>query len=261
MIGLAGALAFLAVFALIPAVPLGRLRARAPASARPLLARAGRAAPMILPALLGGFMAGLPGAALGAAATVIVAPAATVVRRARARKESVRLEDEVIRGCHALAGRLRIGLVPAQALAAVAQEVSLFAEVGARAAVGGRIPEAIREAGVGRVDAVASLAAAWQVSARSGASLVEVLEAQGKRLTARRDTRRLVAAELAAPRATGRTLATLPAVGLCLGYFFGGDPLAFLTGSFLGWSCLIGGLALACVGVAWTERLADQAAR
>jgi tight adherence protein B len=69
--------------------------------------------------------------------------------------------------------------------------------------------------------------------------------------------RRQVSAGLAGARATARLLASLPILGLCLGYAVGARPLTFLTGTQVGWLCLAVGLALAGVGLFWVERLAD----
>ena len=83
-------------------------------------------------------------------------------------------------------------------------------------------------------ESLVELGIAWEVAERTGASLNATLDALTGRLSARRTVGHMVAAELSAPRATGRLLAVLPVAGVLLGYSFGGDPLAFLTGSLPG---------------------------
>jgi tight adherence protein B len=104
------------------------------------------------------------------------------------------------------------------------------------------------------------LARAWQVSVGSGASLTGTLEGVAVGLAADQSLRAVVGSELAAPRATGKLMAALPALGLGMGYLIGGDPLDWLAGSPTGWACLVAGVGLACAGVLWIENLARRAA-
>ena len=62
--------------------------------------------------------------------------------------------------------------------------------------------------------------------------------------------------QLAGPRATARTLATLPLIGLLLGVLMGADPIGWLLGSALGLGCLAGGAVLTGLGILWTSRIA-----
>ena len=64
-------------------------------------------------------------------------------------------------------------------------------------------------------------------------------------------------AALGPPRATAKMLATLPVIGVLLGTAMGVDPLDFLLTTGTGNVCLLGGLALALLGLWWVERLAD----
>jgi tight adherence protein B len=66
---------------------------------------------------------------------------------------------------------------------------------------------------------------------------------------------REVAIEAGPARATARLMAVLPIFGLGLGLLLGVNPVAVLVGSGLGVACLVGGLALACCGVWWIERI------
>ena len=67
--------------------------------------------------------------------------------------------------------------------------------------------------------------------------------------------------ELAAARASGRIMGLLPLVGLLMGHVIGARPTVFLTTTWLGRGCLVGATLLACLGVLWSESLADRVAR
>ena len=75
--------------------------------------------------------------------------------------------------------------------------------------------------------------------------------------TAREDAEidREVQAEAAPARATGRLMAILPVLGLSLGAGMGADPVYVLTSTVVGATCLAGGVALACVGIVWVDRI------
>ena len=66
---------------------------------------------------------------------------------------------------------------------------------------------------------------------------------------------RLVAGELAAPRATGKLLAGLPLLGIAMGYLTGGDPVDFLINQPLGRIALAAAICLVCAGLVWTTLL------
>jgi tight adherence protein B len=206
----------------------------------------------------GAVVAGGSGATVCFAVGLPVITALVVWRRHRARRGAVRTAADVATACRLLAGLLRLGHVPAAALRVAASDCPLLAEVVAVQQVGGSIPPVLKRLGArpgGR--GLAELAAAWEVSDRTGASLGATLEALAARLVAAEAVNDVVSAELAAPRATGRLLAVLPVAGLVLGYGMGGDPVAFLTGSAAGQVSLALGVALGCAGVLWTERIAD----
>ncbi len=108
---------------------------------------------------------------------------------------------------------------------------------------------------------LASAAACWSVAAAQGAGLADALDrivAQDRRAE---EVRRQLEAHLAAPRATARMLALLPALGLLLGVAVGGDPLGWLLGTPLGWACLVTGLLLIAAGLAWATRIVARTER
>jgi tight adherence protein B len=182
------------------------------------------------------------------------------VRSSRSRAASVSTRADTIATLDLLAAELRAGILPAVALAGLADDAPLLRPAAAAARHGGDVVAALRSAstepGAG---ALADLAGAWQVAERAGAPLAHVLD---RVATAARDDAevdREVTAEAAPARATGRLMAVLPVLGLGLGAGMGADPVRVLTGTVVGSSCLAAGVALACAGVFWVDRIVATA--
>ncbi|WP_051215578.1 type II secretion system F family protein [Granulicoccus phenolivorans] len=208
------------------------------------------------------YLAGGPGTLAPVVALGLVT--ATVVKLIRDRnraRRAMRDKREVSYACSVLAGELRLGKVPESALAAAAQECPVLAPAAALVRIGGdpvaRWLEQAAEPGLGGLQ---SLARAWQVSTRTGAPMGETLATVADTLRTDHEVDLVVSGELAAPRMTGRLLAGLPLAGIGLGYTLGGDPIGFLTGSLPGQLGLVVGIGLTCLGVLWTERLANKVA-
>lgn len=194
-------------------------------------------------------------------ATVVSGVAWFVWRRIvahRRRRERLRRIDQAAEAVDAIAAELTAGAAPARALERVSQEAPLLRSAAVAAGLGGDVPGALRSV-VPPVSPLIDLAAAWQVADRTGAPLVDVLEGIADHLAAQRETRREIQASLGPARATGHTLAFLPALGVALGTAMGHDPLGFLTQTVAGALLLAAGSALACLGVWWVERQADRA--
>ena len=207
-----------------------------------------------------GALGGGRAAVLTCAVVGVLVTAALVVRRVRSRARGVAERAEVAWAGEVLAGLLRAGHVPATALLAAASETAVLRSAAGSQRVGGDVASALVLAAEspGR-EGLADLATAWVVAERTGASLAEAVGAMAEQLAGRQEVERTVAAELAAPRATGRIMAILRVAGLGLGYALGGHPLGFLLEGPAGWACLLLGVGLACGGVLWTESLADRA--
>ena len=169
--------------------------------------------------------------------------------------------------CTALAGELRAGRSPAQALEvaaglAVGPSRAALATAAAAAGLGGDVAQALRpRAGdAGAVPHVLrSLAACWSVCSGSGGGLAAAVERLEQGLRADQAQRRAVQAELAGPRATAGMLAVLPLAGLLLAAGLGADPLHVLFETPVGLACLGGGLGLDVLGLLWTGRLVRRA--
>ena len=200
----------------------------------------------------------------GAAAVVlacgqVVACVAGLAVRREARRARTRARAAVVHAGELVAGLLRVGRVPSAALVEAAGDAPVLREAAAELRAGGEVAQALRRSARGPgQEGLRDVAAAWDVSIRTGGSLVGAVDAAAARLAAQDEVARVVDAELAAARLAGRVMAVLPLVGLALGFGFGGNPLAFLTGSALGWACLNVGVGLACAGVWWIDTVAQR---
>ena len=259
----------LAALAVAAAVWLGlappvaaRLRALTTPRAGPRRTRVGWVLPAVLVASASGVGAlgwGTTGFSIAIAVSVPAITGLALVRRHREQRAADAAATEVARACQQLAGLVRVGQVPADALRLAARDSPMLAVAAANRVVGGDVAAALREqATEAGCSALGQLAAAWEVAERSGASLTTTLDALVDRLSAERSLQAVVASELSAAKATGRVLAGLPLAGLALGFGVGGDPLGFLIGSLPGQICLVAGSLLASAGVLWTERIASQ---
>lgn len=218
--------------------------------------------------------AGLVLAVLSASVLPAVAGAAGVpvlrrMRRATAlRRTRERRADAVIALCSAVAGEVRAGRQPGEALLYAAGEGEGLgdgqATVLAAARFGGDVPGALtaaaREPGAG---GLLGLAACWRVAVDRGAGLAAGLDRLEGALRAERDQRADLRAQVAGARATAVMLAGLPALGLLLGTALGADPLHVLLHTGAGLGCLLAGAVLEGLGMWWAMRIvrgAEEAA-
>lgn len=206
-----------------------------------------------------GLVFGPGGAAVGLALGQVAGCLLVLGARRAGRVAGARGRAEVVHAGELVAGLLRVGRVPAAALVEAAEDAAVLRVAAAELRAGGEVAAALRRSAVGAGhEGLRDLAAAWEVSVRTGASLVGAVDAAAARLAADEDVARVVDAELSAARLGGRVMAVLPFVGLLLGSGLGGDPLGFLVGSVIGWMCLNVGVALACGGVLWIDTVAQR---
>ncbi|MGA5132645.1 type II secretion system F family protein [Streptomyces olivoreticuli] len=185
------------------------------------------------------------------------------LRARRARDERERREAAVIELCGGVAGELRAGRQPAEALSVAAPgELGRdWAVVPAAARFGGDVPEALRA--VGRLpgaEGLQGVAACWKVAVDGGAGLAAGLERVAAALSAERDQREELHAQLAGTRSTAVMLAVLPVLALLMGSALGAAPLRVLLHTPVGLGCLCIGGALEGAGLAWTGRIVRGAA-
>ncbi|MGR8009199.1 type II secretion system F family protein [Streptomyces hypolithicus] len=206
------------------------------------------------------------GAALGESVLPLVAGVVAVPlvgRRLRAgelRRERERRADEVIALCGAVAGELRAGREPGQALfAAVGGTGGLGgaeADVMAAARFGGDVPQALRRAArEPGADGLVGVAACWRVAVDGGAGLARGLDRLEGALQAERDQRKDLRAQLAGAWATVALLALLPLAGLLIGSALGAAPLRVLLHTPAGIGCLLAGGLLETAGLMWARRI------
>ncbi|MFI8517761.1 type II secretion system F family protein [Streptomyces sp. NPDC085481] len=205
-------------------------------------------------------------ALVGASVLPLLAGAAAVplvgrrLRAARARREREARADGVVALCGAVAGELRAGWQPAQALAFAARTTGALggqeAAVLAAARFGGDVPEALRRAArQDGADGLAGMAACWQVAVDGGAGLAAGLDRLDAALRAQRDQRERLRAQLAGAWATVAVLAVLPVAGLGLGAVLGARPLTVLLHTPAGLGCLVVGGVLEALGLWWAARI------
>lgn len=224
-----------------------------------------RGAPVVACVVAAGLLAGRHEPRLVAWGLLLLAGAYAVSRLLRARRrdrEALATAASVAEACQVLAVELRAGVPPGRALERVAVTWPPCAGVAGAHRVGSDVPGAWRAlaerpgaAGLRRV------AAAWQVSARTGQGLAAAVDRVAGELRRDRETRRTVEGELASARSTARLVAALPVFALLLGSGGGADPVGFLLGTPAGLSCLAAGLGLGAAGLAWIERLARDVVR
>jgi tight adherence protein B len=209
-----------------------------------------------------GAVSGSRAMVLAAAALVVGWTVAGLTIRRLAARRADRVRVEVARACAALASYVRIGQVPAEALALAAVDCPVLREAHRTQDLGGDVTRVWRaQAGQPGGSGLLELARAWQVATDTGAPMSATLEQVAEALTADLGLRAVVDSELAAPRATSKVMAALPACGIGLGYLLGGDPVDWLLASPVGGLCLVAGVVLACAGVLWIDMLASAAAR
>ncbi len=184
---------------------------------------------------------------------------ARIVRRRQAARAADRRADQVLAVCEGVASDLAAGQPPLTSLERAAAEWAELAPVAVAARMGADVPAALRVLSA-RPGArqLRTLAASWHVAHATGSGLAGAIGQAAEAIRTDRRTTRLVAAELAAARATARLLAVLPIGVLALGAGIGGDPVGFLTGTTAGLVCLATGLALSFAGLTWLERIADR---
>ncbi|MCA6092245.1 type II secretion system F family protein [Streptomyces sp. SCA3-4] len=180
----------------------------------------------------------------------------------RRERDRERRETAVIEMCGSVAGELRAGRQPCEAVASLTQ-----AELGpgwpavpAAARFGGDVPAALRKAALQPgAEGLNGVAACWHVAVDGGAGLAAGLERVAAALSAERDQRDELRAQLAGTRSTAVMLALLPVLALLMGSALGADPLRVLLHTPAGLGCLLLGGLLECAGIAWTQRIVRAA--
>ncbi|GGZ13864.1 type II secretion system F family protein [Streptomyces poonensis] len=214
---------------------------------------------------VGGVIALLGESVLPVLAGALAVPLLRRVRRSReAGRARERRCDAVIALCGALAGEVRAGRQPGEALLRASRDSGGLGEaqpvVLAAARFGGDVPGALTDAARRPgADGLLGLAACWRVAVDRGAGLAAGLDRLEGALRAERDQRADLSAQLAGARSTAVMLAGLPVLGLLLGTALGADPLHVVLHSTAGLGCLLVGGALEGAGLWWALRIVRSA--
>ncbi|MFI6154000.1 type II secretion system F family protein [Kitasatospora sp. NPDC051170] len=207
------------------------------------------------------------------AAALAVLPLRRWRQRRRLAVEAGRRAAAVVELCAGLAGELRGGATPEQALHLVTVRLAadpqgvrrLGEEPVARLAAGrygGDVPAAFQLlAELPGGSGASAIAACWRVASDGGSGLAAALDRVAEALRGERALAEEIAGELAGPRATIAVLAALPGAGLLLGAALGARPLEVLLHTPAGLGCLAAGAVLEGLGVLWTGRIVRAAAR
>jgi tight adherence protein B len=212
----------------------------------------------------------LAGAPVALAAGIAAATAARRMRLSRERRLHQRELDGLAAALDAVIAELRVGAHPADACDAAGREAAAadgpqapvaaaFRSASARAKLGGAAAEGFRGVPCRVSSELERLAEAWSVADAHGLPLADLLGAAHADLTARSRFASRAEAGLAGARATAGVLALLPLLGIALGQMMGAQPLAVLLGGGAGGIFLVVGVALACAGLAWSDRLTQTA--
>jgi tight adherence protein B len=128
----------------------------------------------------------------------------------------------------------------------------------AAALCGGDIAAALDRDGCRGAKILRDAAVAWRVGAATGTGLCAALRTLVRAARDAEDVRTALEGQLAAPRATARTMAFLPIIGLGLGALLGANPFDWLLGSIPGLLCLAAAVVLTVLGLAWMNRIASR---
>jgi tight adherence protein B len=166
----------------------------------------------------------------------------------------------------ALAGELRAGRTPAQALGAVAGgagplQPALEAARLAVAVGGDAADELARAATLPGAERLRYVAAAWSVAESAGGRVAVVLERLSESMDCDDELRRELDSAMAGPRATMILLAGLPLLGLALGQAVGAHPVQLLVRGPIGWALMVAAATLDGLGVIATRAIARLALR
>lgn len=188
------------------------------------------------------------------AAALLAITVERIVKRTRQANAQAAANEALSSGLGGVIDELRAGAHAAAAAEGAAEDApapanEVLRAVAAASRLGGDVARTIREAGQPQ------LARAWQVSARHGVALADVLEATKRDLDQRAAFARQVHARMAGPRASALVLAGLPVFGVVLGELSGARPLHVLLSTGAGQVLLVLGAVFLAAGLWWTKRI------
>ena len=178
------------------------------------------------------------------------------MRRRRAESAALQAALDV------LVGELRVGAHPVTAFEVATTEadssiVASLRAVAARARLGADVAAGLRS--VARRSPVPThwerLAVYWQLAQTHGLAIATLMQTAQRDIVERERFSARVTAGMAGARTTAAVLAVLPALGVGFGQLIGAEPVGFLLSGGAGGWLLVVGVALACVGLLWSDRI------
>jgi tight adherence protein B len=204
--------------------------------------------------------AGVGGLVAGAVLTAMIY---RILKQGKRNKALKAATEALSNGLGGVIDELRAGAHPAAAAEGAAQDTpapagEVLKAAAATARLGGDVERTLRELRQPLLkSAVDQLAKAWQVSAKHGVALADVLDATRRDLDQRAAFARQVHARMAGPRASAAVLAGLPVFGVLLGELSGARPLHVLTTTTAGQFLLVLGAMFLAAGLWWTKRITE----
>lgn len=159
----------------------------------------------------------------------------------------------------ALAAELESGQPPQVALVRACGRPPVWPHALSAVRLDGDVAEAL-ERDAHRHEVLRQAAACWRI-ADHGSGLAASMTRVAASARVAEDVRVEMEGQLAGPRATARTLAILPLVGMGFGVMLGSDPIGWLLGSTAGRACLGVAIGLTVLGTWWTGRIASAVER
>lgn len=199
--------------------------------------------------------------------SVVVVGATTTLRfrRRRRARRSTREGQALESALEVLVGELRVGAHPVRAFIVAADEADgavalALRAVAARARLGADVTAGLRAAAV--TSALPAqwerLAVCWQLASDHGLAVSALMRATQRDIAERQRFSAKVTSAMAGARATAVILAGLPLLGVLLGQLIDARPLSFLFSGHAGGWLLVIGVALACCGLLWSDRITDR---
>ncbi len=195
------------------------------------------------------------------AAVLLAVTVEKIIKRSRETRAQTAATEALSSGVAGMIDELRAGAHAAAAAEGAAQDTpppanEVLKAAAAASRLGGDVERALRKTRqpLLRTD---QLAKAWQVSARYGVALADVLDATRRDLDQRAAFARQVHARMAGPRASAMVLAGLPVFGVLLGELSGARPLHVLLGTTAGQFLLVLGAVFLAAGLWWTKRITE----
>lgn len=170
------------------------------------------------------------------------------------------MDADVVTLCLGLAGEIRSGRMPADAVAATITQLGPLAhgmgDVARAAAHGAPLEDELQSlAESTSSQRLCAVAAVWAAATTTGARVADVLERLALAFAAEDEAATDLEATAAGPRATATVLSLLPVFGVVLATAIGAHPFHVLLHTGLGAALITGAVSLDALGIWWVRRI------